>query len=278
MTRARSSIRQTDILVTNTSPPRARKTASITSDTACAKVMMNRDMSGWVSVTGPPPAICCRKTWITDPLEPRTLPNRHAARIVRPLRLCMLAAVTRRSAISLEVPMTLVGLTALSDEVSRNRSTPAANAAWMRCCVPMMFVWIAARGARSHRPTCFSAAAWMTMSTPSIRAARTLHIADVGQHEVEVRHMLEAVLQEEGRSLVVVDGNDPLHRQKHELGHDLLADGSRSTGNEHALVGPWARCHRILSTGVGRWQPQQAAGRFGQRRHDRGKAVHLKTP
>ena len=33
-------------------------------------------MSGWVTVTGPPFAICWRKIGITLPFEPRTLPNR----------------------------------------------------------------------------------------------------------------------------------------------------------------------------------------------------------
>src|ERR687891_1775111 len=37
-----------------------------------------------------------------------------------------------------------------------------------------MLVWIAARGARSHSPTCLSAAVWITMSTASIMAVRQL--------------------------------------------------------------------------------------------------------
>ncbi len=49
-----------------------------------------------------------------------------------------LAALTRRSAISFEVPITLVGFTALSEEVSNSRSTPVLTAASMMFWVPRM--------------------------------------------------------------------------------------------------------------------------------------------
>ena len=97
-------------------------------------------MSGWVTVTGPPSAICWRKMGTTLPRLPSTLPKRtetngrpHAARA---------ASVTTSSATRLVQPMTLAGLTALSVEMSTKRSTPMAGGqldhvarAERRCCV-----------------------------------------------------------------------------------------------------------------------------------------------
>jgi hypothetical protein len=40
--------------------------------------MKNRVISGLVTVTGPPRSICRRKSGITEPDEPRTLPKRTA--------------------------------------------------------------------------------------------------------------------------------------------------------------------------------------------------------
>ena len=96
---------------------------SITSRTASEMLMIKRVMLKSVSVTGPPFLICSRKMGITDPRDPRTLPNRVDAKIGPfPLKL-LLAAVMSRSPMSLEVPMTFVGLTALSEEVKMTRST-----------------------------------------------------------------------------------------------------------------------------------------------------------
>ena len=61
-------------------------------------------------------------------------------------RLEALAAVISRSPISLEVPITLVGLTALSDDASRTLLAPFTVAASMTFCVPKIFVWTASRG------------------------------------------------------------------------------------------------------------------------------------
>ena len=69
-------------------------------------------ISGWVTVTGPPRAICSLKRGITLPLEPSTLPKRTAMkRVCRLLRASALIAI---SAARLVAPITLVGLTALS--------------------------------------------------------------------------------------------------------------------------------------------------------------------
>ena len=50
--------------------------ASITRRQASGMVMKKRLMSGWVTVTGPPFAICSLKRGITLPLLPSTLPKR----------------------------------------------------------------------------------------------------------------------------------------------------------------------------------------------------------
>ena len=49
--------------------------------------MKKRMMSGWVTVTGPPFAICSLKIGITLPLEPRTLPKRVVTNWVTPWTL-----------------------------------------------------------------------------------------------------------------------------------------------------------------------------------------------
>ena len=87
----------------------------MTSRTASCSDMMKRVISGSVRVTGPPPRIWSRKIGMTEPREPSTLPKR-VDRNVAPLRFgSSAAAVTSRSPISFDVPMTLVGLTALSE-------------------------------------------------------------------------------------------------------------------------------------------------------------------
>ena len=74
----------------------------------------SRFISGWVTVRGFPSSICFLKRGITLPLDPSTLPKRADVKIGPAVRSVLLAAVIKRSPISLEVPMTLVGLTALS--------------------------------------------------------------------------------------------------------------------------------------------------------------------
>lgn len=61
---------------TKTSPPRASSTLSSTRFTASRVFITKRVMSGSVTVTGPPAAICRRKSGKTEPCDPSTLPNR----------------------------------------------------------------------------------------------------------------------------------------------------------------------------------------------------------
>ena len=55
---------------------------------------------------------------MTDPRDPNTFPKRVEEKIVSPRRLLLLAAEISRSPISLEVPITFVGFTALSELVN----------------------------------------------------------------------------------------------------------------------------------------------------------------
>ena len=84
-------------------------------------------MSGWVTVTGPPRAICSLNFGITLPLLPSTLPNRTAMKRVP---ACSAASwLSTISAARLLAPITLVGLTALSVLISTKRWAPHSAAA-----------------------------------------------------------------------------------------------------------------------------------------------------
>ena len=71
---------------TKISPPFAMPPAWMTSCTASGMVMKKRSMSGCVTVTGPPSAICFLNRGITLPLLPSTLPKRTAANTVFDVR------------------------------------------------------------------------------------------------------------------------------------------------------------------------------------------------
>ena len=73
-----------------------------------------------VRVIGPPLAIWLLKSGITEPLEPRTLPNLTAAKLV----LLSVLHWIIISPIRLDAPMIFVGFTALSVEIIMNFSTP----------------------------------------------------------------------------------------------------------------------------------------------------------
>ena len=94
--------------------------------------MKKRVMSGCVTVTGPPRAICSRKRGITLPALPNTLPKRTMTNCVTlPCRLWQTISAKR-----LDAPITDVGLTALSVDTSTNFSTFAATAARASTHVP----------------------------------------------------------------------------------------------------------------------------------------------
>ena len=123
--------------------------------------MKYRVMSGWVTLTGPPVAICFLKVGITLPEEPSTLPNRTAINFVRSGWFAQ-SDCTKISARRLVAPMTLVGLMALSVETMTNRSTLNSSAMVATQTVPRMLFLMASVGCRSIMGTCLCAAAWNT--------------------------------------------------------------------------------------------------------------------
>ena len=84
-------------------------------------VMKKRVTRLSVTVTGPPSAICFLNRGITLPLLPSTLPKRTAIYFVR---LCPFMDCTTISHTRLEAPITLVGFTALSEEMRMNSPVP----------------------------------------------------------------------------------------------------------------------------------------------------------
>src|SRR4051812_50053199 len=95
-------------------------------------------------VTGPPRSIWLRKIGTTLPEEARTLPKRTVTKRVcgclRP------AASTIHSAIALEAPITVRGLTALSVEIRTKRSHPDATAVSAVTLGAIALLRIASRG------------------------------------------------------------------------------------------------------------------------------------
>ena len=79
--------------------------------------MKYRVISGWVTVTGPPSAICRANSGTTLPAEPRTLPNRT---IVKRVSVKESNATHTASAARLLAPIMLLGLTALSVDIKTN--------------------------------------------------------------------------------------------------------------------------------------------------------------
>ncbi|GJE57965.1 hypothetical protein MPOCJGCO_0041 [Methylobacterium trifolii] len=86
-------------------------------------------MSGWVTVTGPPRAICALNTGTTEPTEPSTLPKRTAmSRVGWPGSAACSAsrAWATISAKRLVTPSCETGSIALSVEIMTRARAPAA--------------------------------------------------------------------------------------------------------------------------------------------------------
>ena len=111
-------------------------------------------MFGSVIVIGPPSAICFLKSGMTLPRLPMTLPKRTAQATRENLGLRTSSSVTR-----LQQPMTLEGLTALSEEMHTTFCASHSSAAVRTFCVPMMLFRTASSGFDSISGTCLSAAA-----------------------------------------------------------------------------------------------------------------------
>ncbi len=78
-----------------------------------------------MTVTGPPSAICSAKSGTTDPLLPSTFPKRTATKCVRRRSFTQSTSFSARRLVA---PITLLGETALSLEMSTNFAWCAAAA------------------------------------------------------------------------------------------------------------------------------------------------------
>ncbi len=141
-------------------------------------VMKYRVIRSSVTVTGRPAAIWSAQMGNTEHAEPRTLPNRTMLRRVSIPGICASDCVYI-SASRLVAPMTFTGFTALSDEMSTNRSAPTVTDASAIALVPNRLFVTACAGWSSINGTCLCAAAWNTTwgwyrsSNPSVRDAST---------------------------------------------------------------------------------------------------------
>jgi hypothetical protein len=165
-------------------------------------------MAGSVKVTGPPLRICSRKIGITEPLDPSTFPNRVEAKTGPFPRNELLAAVINRSPMSFDVPMTLVGLTALSELVKITRSTLHSQAASITLRTPRILVWTASNGDRSHRITCLKGRCMKNNIHPFECSDQLISIADVRQKKMRIWMREMALLQKEKLGLVVIKADE----------------------------------------------------------------------
>src|SRR5690606_24503342 len=143
---------------TKISPPLPMVPACSTNWQASLMVIKYRIISLWVTVTGPPAAICFLKYGITEPLEPSTFPKRVVInRVLQLLWFCN--DCTYISAALLEAPITLVGFTALSVETITNFWTSYFTERFARLMVPPILTYTASCGFFSINGTCLYAAA-----------------------------------------------------------------------------------------------------------------------
>src|SRR5438132_2208013 len=120
-----------------------------TSDAASRIVIMNRVISGWVMVTGPPSSIWRSNKGTTLPRLPTTLPKRTAQQLIGPRY-----ASTICSHNALVQPITECFEAALSVEIKTNRCTRAASAQRSVFHVPTTLVSTAWIGWASSIGTC----------------------------------------------------------------------------------------------------------------------------
>ena len=203
--------------------------------------MKKRVISGFVTVTGPPRSIWRRKIGITEPDEPSTFPNRTATnRVATSSRRAYDSTIHSHTAF--DWPSRFFGFAALSVEMKTNRSTPnstetstidarredvvrdrlhrVASRASARAC----------RRRRGRRP----AGAVLLEDVAHLR-----RVAAVGEHRDdggEVALVDELALHLVERRLGLVDEDEPLGAELHDLAAELRADRPAAAGHEHDAV------------------------------------------
>ena len=115
--------------------------------------MKYRVISGCVTPTGPPLAICLRKMGMTLPDELSTFPNRTATkRVLTSSRWPYVSTIHSHSAF--DCPMTVFGFAALSVETSTNLFAPKSTATSATVRVPSVLLRTASSGFASIMATC----------------------------------------------------------------------------------------------------------------------------
>src|SRR5258706_14838673 len=117
-------------------------------------------MSGSVTVTGPPRSIWDEKIGTTEPAEPRTLPNRTTEKRGPSPVVC--SDWISDSASRLVAPITLVGSTALSVEISTIWAARQAFEASATFQVPIRLVSTPSQGGAPTTGTALTGARWNT--------------------------------------------------------------------------------------------------------------------
>ena len=196
-------------------------------------------MSGCVTVSGPPRSNWRWNSGTTEPVLPSTLPKRTVMqRMPRPeARAAMSSAWQYISASRLEAPITEVGLTALSVEISTIARAPTPRAASATWRVPATLVSSPSSGLASTIGTCFSAAAWNTSSgrhcSNTSRIARL--VADVGQQRLarDVRMAFgQLEVDQPQRVFAVVEQDQPLRPKSGDLAGQFAADRAAGAGDD----------------------------------------------
>src|SRR5699024_10095567 len=156
---------QAGALRTNKSPGAACEKAYSTRTTASSSDIKNRVIVGSVTVRGSPASACFTNSGITEPREHMTFPYLTVDTVVPLDGLFRAKACAVFSMSALDMPIALMGCTALSVPRHTTERTPLALAACSTYKLPRILVCTAWNGKNPHDGTCLSAAAWNTRST-----------------------------------------------------------------------------------------------------------------
>ena len=219
------------------------------------------------------------------------------------------------SASRLEAPITLVGFTALSVEISTIACAPAARAASATMRVPAALVSRPSSGLASTIGTCFSAAAWNTSSgrnsstTARMRASSRMS-ASTARRGTDGVALAQFQVDLPQRELAVVEQHQHLGAEGGHLPRQFAADRAARAGHQHAAAlhqprhalaverhlravqqvldgdrpqfQPLRRCARPRSSAVGprcaRHPQPVALGHLHQRGQHRRRACRARSP
>ena len=198
-------------------------------------------MSGCVTVTGPPRAIWRRKSGMTLPEEPRTLPKRTEMNFV-PLPSSAAAASTIHSQSAFVWPRTFFGRTALSVETRTKRFTPCSAASSARMRRAEDVVPHGLERVRLHeRDVLVGGCMEDDRRLVALEEAADLAgILDVGERRDRGRVValaLKLALDRHEGVLGVVDEDDPARAERGDLAAELRADRAAGPVDEHGRAG-----------------------------------------